>query len=152
MTDHDPYSSTGTILFNDDMDPVFEDSLARSLSNWPQPAEVDHVIPLDMYDHGDHLEINVSTPGLKPEDVSITVTGYQWKVAGVFSPEQEPEHGIVYINERSLGRFERSVTLPASADLARMESKMEDGVLHVRIPKIPKGERGWRLSRRKRSG
>lgn len=97
------------------------------------------VVPLDVMEKGDAFEVRASLPGIKPEDVQITVQGEVLTIRGTATSEQErkdernEENWI--LRERRSGSFYRSVTLPAPLDADRATARFEQGVLVLEIPK-----------------
>ena len=97
-------------------------------------------MPLDVVERGDAFEIRASLPGIKPEDVQITVQGDVLTIRGATTSEQErkddrddDENWI--LRERRSGSFYRSLTLPAPLDADRATARFEQGVLVLEIPK-----------------
>ncbi|MBN1483258.1 MAG: Hsp20/alpha crystallin family protein [Chloroflexia bacterium] len=117
----------------DAMDRIFSESLARSYWDWPE-GERTLSVPIDMYETDDHLVVRSDLPGLKPEEVDISITGDTLTIKGEFRSEEE-ERGDVYMQERCYGRFQRSVALPTGVDSDAAEATFEDGVLKVTLPK-----------------
>jgi HSP20 family protein len=93
------------------------------------------VIPLDILDTGPDLVIQANLPGVKPEEVNITVVGTTLTIKGSISPA-ETFQGANYIRrERRSASFSRSVTLPIAVDAERGEAKFSAGVLTLTLPK-----------------
>ena len=117
------------------MDRLFEESFmqpSRS-SNWGNGGLT---VPVDMYETDDHLIVSASVPGLKPEDVDISITGNTLTIQGEFLSEQEGERGNVHFQERRYGKFQRSINLPANINTDDVDATFEDGVLKVQLPKL----------------
>ena len=76
-------------------------------------------------------------PGLKEEDVDISITGNRISISGTRSEEERREEDRYYAYERSYGSFSRSFTLPNSADLDKVKAELNHGVLRVSVPKKP---------------
>jgi HSP20 family protein len=119
----------------DDMDPLFEDSLARNLSEWPQPSEITRSLPVNVYLSEDRLILYADLPGLKPEDVSISIRGYSLKIEGETPSSAEEELGEVYFHERYGGKFRRSIALPTPVDVEHISATFLNGVLKVTVPR-----------------
>jgi HSP20 family protein len=83
--------------------------------------------------------IDAELPGVKPEDVNIEVIGNELAVTGEIK-EQERK-GIVRRQTRRTGRFEYRVTLPEQVDADKVEAKLNDGVLTIRLPKSERAQR-----------
>jgi HSP20 family protein len=93
------------------------------------------VIPLDLLDNGPELIIQTNLPGVKPEDVAITVVGDTLTIKGSLG-QQEQFQGANYLRrERRSASFTRSVSLPVAVDAEHGEAKFQNGVLTLTLPK-----------------
>jgi HSP20 family protein len=88
-----------------------------------------------MVESDDSIVISADLPGLKPEDVDISITDSTLTIKGEYKTEEEGERGDVHFRERRYGKFRRSFALPAGVDVDATEAEFEDGVLKVRLPK-----------------
>jgi len=87
---------------------------------------------------GYYLEIDL--PGVKKEDIEISVNDSILTVAGERKLEKKEEKENYTRIESFFGRFERSFKLPADADAENIEAKYENGVLKLFIPRKTKPE------------
>jgi HSP20 family protein len=99
-------------------------------------AEVDWRPDLDVFELPDEFRLCVSLPGVRPEDVEVTVVGRRMTVAGV-RRSPFPDGAVAHLIESARGRFERRVRLSANSDISSIRTEMADGQLLVRIPKAP---------------
>jgi HSP20 family protein len=76
-------------------------------------------------------------PGVKENDLDITLTGDRLTISGKRETEQQEESDRFYAYERSFGSFSRSFTLPEGVDVNACNAELKDGVLHLRLPKLP---------------
>jgi len=76
-------------------------------------------------------------PGIGENDVEIESMGNRVTIRGRRAEEEEQEDERYYAYERSYGSFSRSFTLPEAVDVSKIEAQMKDGVLSLRIPKLP---------------
>lgn len=83
----------------------------------------------------DAYVLSADLPGVKEEDVDVTLHGNVLTIRGERRAEDRKEGETYYVHERSYGTFERSFTLPDEADGERVEAKLADGVLELRIAK-----------------
>jgi HSP20 family protein len=88
-----------------------------------------------MVESDDSIVISADLPGLKPEDVDISVNDSTLTIKGEYKTEEEGKRGDVHFKERRHGEFRRSITLPTSVDIDATEAAFEDGVLTVTLPK-----------------
>ena len=92
-------------------------------------------VPVDVYEEGDQLVVKAGVPGLKPEDLDLTVDDNVLTIKGETKSETSHEEGNYLHRERVHGAFQRSIYLPKSIDSGKAESSYEDGVLTVTFPK-----------------
>jgi HSP20 family protein len=83
----------------------------------------------------DHYEISVDVPGMKEEDVQISLSGNRLTLSGQREQERREEGEQLYLVERSYGSFTRSFTLPQGVDAENVKADLRDGVLRIAIPK-----------------
>jgi HSP20 family protein len=74
------------------------------------------------------LVIRAELPGLKQEDVDITLQNGVLTISG-----EEEERGNYHVRERRYGSFRRSMTLPEGTDESKVHARFQDGVLEVRV-------------------
>ena len=82
--------------------------------------------------------VKAELPGLKKEDVKVTVESGIMTISGERKTEKEEKTKKYHRVERAYGKFERSFTLPDDADGAKVNAEFKDGVLQVRLPKAEK--------------
>ncbi len=80
-----------------------------------------------------NLVIRAELPGVKPEDVDISLHENVLTISGERKAEQEEERGGYYIRERRYGSFSRSFTLPQGTDESKVRARYEHGVLEVTV-------------------
>src|SRR3712207_3702910 len=100
----DPFSETTSL--RDAMNRLFEESVIR-------PSALGGVRGgplLDVYEEGDNYVVELAVPGMRPEDVDVSVLGNTLTIRGEW-PARPQERQYLHA-ERGGGRFERSVTLP----------------------------------------
>jgi HSP20 family protein len=87
----------------------------------------------DVYQEGDDYVIEVTLPGVKPEQVDVSVLGNQITIRGAY---EAPPEGRQYLHqERSAGRFERTLTLPTELNADKARARLEHGLLRLTVPK-----------------
>ena len=123
------------VSLRDTLDRLFERSLARPFRDWPEGIESGRAVSVDLYESNGDLVVKAELPGLKPEDVDISLSDNRLTINGEFQTEDEGERGDVYYQERRYGRFERSFALPTGIDADAVGAEFEDGVLTVTLPK-----------------
>ena len=79
------------------------------------------------------LVIRAELPGVKLEDVDITLQNGVLTISGEHKVDQEEERGGYHVRERRYGSFRRSMTLPEGTDESKVHARFEDGVLEVTV-------------------
>ena len=99
-----------------------------------QGADTEWAPALDALTKDSDLVIRAELPGVKPEDVDISLHDNVLTISGERSDEQdEEERGGYHIRERRYGSFRRSVALPEGIDESKISARYEDGVLEERV-------------------
>jgi HSP20 family protein len=92
-------------------------------------------LPLDVAETENEFVIKAALPGVKPDDVQITVQGDTLTIRGESKAEEEKKGEHWHIRERRFGAFQRSVTLATPVDPDRAQAQYEHGVLTLTLPK-----------------
>lgn len=92
-------------------------------------------MPLDVYATDDQVVIRAALPGIKPEDLSISVYENTVTLSGTIAGEEIPADAVWYLRELPAGTFRRAVTLPFPVDADHAEATFENGVVRVILPK-----------------
>jgi HSP20 family protein len=79
------------------------------------------------------LVVRAELPGVKQEDVDITLQNNVLTISGERKAEQEEERGGYYVRERRYGSFSRSLGLPEGIDESKIHARYENGVLEVTV-------------------
>ena len=108
--------------------------MQRSLSggDGEQPA---FGMEMDVSESEEAYEIEASVPGIKPEDIDVSLEGNVLTIRGKMKAEEEEKGKTYHVRERRVGAFARSITLPTTVDADKIEARYEDGVLKLRLPK-----------------
>ncbi|MCX8126181.1 MAG: Hsp20/alpha crystallin family protein [Dehalococcoidia bacterium] len=118
----------------DAIDRLFEDSFVRpSRLLWPELGRAD--VPIDMYQTANEVVVKASVPGLKPDEVNISITGDTLTIKGERKEEKETREQDYFFRERRYGAFSRSVTIPVPVKTDKAEATFENGVLTITLPK-----------------
>ena len=89
---------------------------------------------LDLYESGDHLVAVVELPGMRKEDIDISLHDGTLTISG--ERKRESNNGEnVQRTERYVGTFRRSITLPTQVDASKVGATYQDGILKVTLPK-----------------
>ena len=93
----------------------------------------------DLEEQDDVYVVQVELPGVRREDVNIELVGNELAIGGEL--KEESRQGVVRKSMRRFGRFDYRVTLPNQVDQDKVEAKLGDGVLTVRVPKAERAQR-----------
>ena len=88
---------------------------------------------IDVLTKDGDVVIRAELPGVKPEDVDITLQNGVLAISGEHKVTQDEEHGGYHVRERRYGSFRRSMTLPEGTDESKIHARFEDGVLEVTV-------------------
>jgi HSP20 family protein len=121
------------VSLKDSMDRLFEDGLARYPRLWPRLGEWE--LPIDMYQTANEVVVKASVPGLKSEEVDVSITGDTLTIKGEHKEEKEVEEENYIYKERRYGTFSRSMLIPVKVKSDKAEAVFEDGTLTLTLPK-----------------
>ena len=131
-----PWTSRGAsrpaLLFDFDRD---LDSMFSSLLGGRAGSQADWAPSLDLKETKDEIIVKADLPGLKKEDIHLSVENGVLSISGERSHEENKEEEGWKRIERSYGSFYRSVALPEGADDGKVKADYKDGVLKVTIGK-----------------
>lgn len=92
---------------------------------------------IDVIEKEDKFVVKVELPGIKEEDVEVSVAGDMLTISGEKEAESEVKEKGYYYSESSYGSFSRSVTMPSTVDAGKIEANYDKGVLEITLPKTP---------------
>jgi HSP20 family protein len=93
-------------------------------------------IKLDVKENGDDFRVHADIPGVKKEDIQVTIDGSVVTLRAEAKAEKEKKEGDkVLCSERYHGVVSRSFQLPADVDQSRAQAVYKDGVLDLTLPK-----------------
>ena len=90
---------------------------------------------LDVFDDKDNFVVKVELPGMKKEDINLSLHDGVLTISGERKFERENKEGETFRSERYFGKFQRSVTLPAAVDSNKVTASYKDGVLSIDLAK-----------------
>jgi HSP20 family protein len=94
------------------------------------------VFPLmNLTEDKENYHIRAELPGLKADDLDISITGSRLAISGERKIAQEDESAKYHRREREPGKFSRMIELPDYVDSEKADAKMENGVLIIVLPK-----------------
>jgi HSP20 family protein len=113
------------------MDRLFDDAFTRPLSQ----GGISMVPAIDMFQTDDEVIVKASLPGMKSDDVQITVNADTLILRGEYKQDEGHKDATWHIREHRYGAFERSIGLPTDVQSDKAKAEFENGVLTVTLPK-----------------
>jgi HSP20 family protein len=120
------------MTLRDAMDRLFDDAFTRPINNTNGFSGVPSI---DLYQTDDEVVVKASLPGLKADDVHISVTNGVLSLSGEFKQKDDVRESTYHIREHRYGSFERSLTLPVDVETDRSKADFKDGILTITLPK-----------------
>jgi HSP20 family protein len=130
LTRYDPFGLTRLSPFESmvrDFVPTTFRSLMRPLG---EPT-----IPLEVQELNDSYLVTAEMPGVKKEDIDISITGSQLTVSAEAKHEKMASDAKEWCNERWYGKYSRTIQLPVEIEEKGADASYADGVLHLTLPK-----------------
>ena len=90
---------------------------------------------MEMYEEKDGLIIRTELPGVRKEDLNISIIGDMLTLKAEKKQEEVTEGRDYYLCERSFGQYSRSVSLPFAVDTGKVAATLENGLLEIRLSK-----------------
>ena len=123
----------------EEWDRRFDDLWGRGL--WRLPVEERGWMPaVDVFEKADKFVVKAELPGIKEEDIHVSVVGDTLSIRGEKKTETEVKEEDYYRSECSYGSFYRSIPIPSNVNADKISAGFEDGVLEVTLPKLTKGK------------
>ena len=119
------------------MDRLFDDGFSRPWRLLPATngEGFEATFPVEVSTTDTDIEVKASLPGVKPEEVEITVQNDVLTIKAEHKDTSEEKKRDYYRREIRYGAFHRSMTLPVSVDSDKAAAKFENGVLSLTLPK-----------------
>lgn len=138
-----PRTPFGDLMSFDDFDNFFDNFLSR---RWPRLLDwnISEISfpKVDILDHDSEIEVQAALPGVKKEDLDVTVNHQTITIRTCTKEEkQEEKKGSYFRREISRGEFQRTLTLPDTVDSDKAKASFTDGILKVIIPKVEQSKR-----------
>jgi HSP20 family protein len=115
------------------MDRLFDERFIRPSYLWPELERGD--LPVDMYQTANDVIIKAALPGIKPEEVDISITGDVLTIKGDHKEDQERKKEDYFYKEHRYGSFSRSIPLLVRVKSDKAEAIFENGILTLTLPK-----------------
>ena len=139
ITRYSPFSSELTRfdpLWN--IDDMFNNFMMRPFSFSREGMEMEPQIKMDVKESDRKYLVNAEIPGVKKDDIHVTVDGNRVSISAEVKQEKEAKEGERVIrSERSYGMASRSFTLADEIDQNQIQAKYNNGMLELTLPKKP---------------
>jgi HSP20 family protein len=113
------------------MGQAFDDFFSRSTSTIDRYV----VLDLDMAETEDDVVVQAAIPGVKPDEINISVSGDTLTIRGEVKEDDELEENNYHIREMRRGSVTRSVLLPSKVIADKAKAEFENGILKLTLPK-----------------
>ena len=119
------------VTLREAMDRLFDDAFTHPFGM----AAGSHFPAVDLYQTEEDVVVKATIPGLKAEDIQISVSGDLLSLKGEFKEENEAKEKTYHVREQRYGAFERTLSLPARVVADKAKAEFKDGILTVTLPK-----------------
>lgn len=131
ITKHDPFRELRGL--QDEMNRLFVSNLSRGDDR--EIMRGAWTPSVDIFENKDNLVIEAELPGMKPEDVNVSIENNVLSLHGERRFEKKDEGGNVHRVERAYGSFTRSFTLPPTVSSENVNAVFDNGVLKLTLAK-----------------
>jgi HSP20 family protein len=131
-----PYRGRGFYDLHSEMNRMFDEAFGgmfRRPGGRMREQVTEWAPSMDVLQKNGDLVVRAELPGVKPEDVDITVQDRVLTISGERKVEQEEGRGGYFVRERRHGSFRRSMTLPEGVEEDSISARFEGGVLEVTL-------------------
>jgi HSP20 family protein len=128
----DPFQQLTTL--RDEIDRLFETPFS-GLTEGSQPFMSGWSPALDVYEDKDNLIVKAELPGMKKEEIEISLQDGVLTLSGERKENSKHEGAELHRSERFVGRFQRTLTLHAEVEAEKVKATYQDGVLTITLPK-----------------
>jgi HSP20 family protein len=113
----------------------FQREMNHLFNNWEETNVPAGSPPVNLWEEGDKVVLEAEVPGLALEDLELFVSGVNQVTLRGTRKAPAVAKGVCHRQERTLGNFARTLTLPFPVDAEKVEAKLENGVLTVKLAK-----------------
>jgi HSP20 family protein len=112
-----------------EMNRLFDDSYPTRFR--PAPAYP----AINVWTSEEGLQVTAEVPGVSPKDIDISVVGDTLTLSGVREPDKLKEGARYHRQERGYGNYSRSLQLPFSVNVDKVEATFKNGILSIILPR-----------------
>ncbi|GBD24242.1 Spore protein SP21 [bacterium HR29] len=121
---------------------AWRERLQRLFGEWPEVGEFEGTagLAIDVYQDDRGYVVKAAVPGVKPEDVEITVDDDVLRIKAESKQEEEVKEDRYLRREIRWGAVQRALRLPPDVDVDKIEASFENGILTLRLPRKPEAK------------
>lgn len=131
LTRWDPFGEMRTT-----MDRLFDEGFSRPWRLIPTSTDYEAGFPVEVSETDDALEVKASLPGVRPEEVEVTVANDVLTIKAQHRETTEDKKRDYHRREIRYGAFHRSLSLPVTVDADKAQARYENGLLLLTLPKV----------------
>jgi HSP20 family protein len=124
------------LTMRDQMDRLMDEMMAPT---WNRRAAWDGGIvasfPMDVYQSGKEFVVRATLPGVKAEDLDVSVVGETLTIKATLKEDQDVKDEDWLLKESRASAYTRTITLPSEVQADKVDANLENGILVLRIPK-----------------
>ena len=92
---------------------------------------------IDVVEEDDKYLVKAELPGVDEKDINVSISGNILTIDGEKEMKSEGKKDGYHYSESTYGSFSRSITIPSSVDMSKIEADCDKGVLEISLPKMP---------------
>ncbi len=120
---------------------LMEDFFSSPLSRWDDFFYRDFEnLSANVWEEGNNIFVKMAMPGIKKEDIKISVSGDSLSIEGQSKEEKEEKEKKYFLRTLQSSSYSQSFNLPTIVDSEKVEASFEDGVLTIKLPKAKESE------------
>ena len=120
---------------------LMEDFFSSPLSRWDDYFYRDFEnLSANVWEEGNNIFVKMAMPGIKKEDIKISVSGDSLSIEGKSKEEKEEKDKKYFLRTLQSCSYSQSFNLPTVVDSEKVEASFEDGVITVKLPKAKESE------------
>ena len=120
---------------------LMEDFFTSPLSRWDDFFYRDFEnLSANVWEEGNNIFVKMAMPGIKKEDIKISVSGDSLSIEGQSKEEKEEKEKKYFLRTLQSSSYSQSFNLPTIVDSEKVEASFEDGVLTIKLPKAKESE------------
>jgi HSP20 family protein len=131
-TGWDPFAGNTLSRFQNEVNQLFN-RYAGDGATWPNLAN--SYPPLNLWEDGESVYVEAELPGMRENQLDIFVGEHDQLTIQGERKADDTQKGSWHRQERGFGKFSRVITLPAPVEADKVEARLEDGVLLLKLPK-----------------